>query len=1386
MAIQTFHFADLGTGNRPLYVWSGDDLPDDNTLDPRFLLDPSTESAIFRAQVSQVSISFQTAKTDGTSERVNLSQQWTTGGTATYTNPVAGAITIPAASMASSTGRYNFQFGAESDARAWFRRFQFATDRTLTITLDDGVPTQAVQDLSVGRPVSIRFGRPGATEISPDYDIILPASEGTYDTDDSLGNTRQFNLWSGEFGDSTYPIIHAVFGLARLDDDSTNVGEVFAIVSFANSALTTVQGGTVLLTARGHSITLSNIRDALDNASQFYAEGDEALAWVENVLVPGEVPDLTVRFQPLPERRPSRFLPYLPQYLSTSRPHAFAHAEFILLESSVGKPVAQVKRAVRPITQTIAVSQPNGQRLTYAEPFPASLTWTLGARNRTRTGGTIWEWNDDDVNLPPPFGTDAERAKDRTRIGSDRILITGPGNQNLGFTDRFSTTGSMTLSSPAVGSVTFQRPRFTTAGRFSPTGDAWTAWWTAFSADAANELSIRFYIPGPETSLSVGRPLGVKDRTKYGTPLPLTQAQAVGRPARTVFGRPRAITAEQSVGQPRGYIPKVAAAPIRQVLRTGRPHAFAHAEFVAQYLSVGRPGVSTTRAVRPIAQSLSVGRPLAYGTIEAIRQVLSVGRPRGYIPKVAAYPITQTLRTGRPHGFAHAEFVALVQSVGRPVARVKRAVQAIGLRQALGRPIAQVKRAVQAITQAQATGRPAAILFGVPGSSIGGGATTTESHNFGARTLVRPDANATWQFNANLTLPEPIMTSSASPITQAHVRANQLRFITTGGANPGFSAAYLARGRTTWTRVGGSSFTVVGAAFDHIGRYDPSGDDGYAEWWAEFSASAASNLSVTWELESDGFQPVLVQQQAVGRPEGRTRIIGEAMPLRLNQSVGRPHAFAHAEFVAQYLSVGRPGVSTSRSVRPIRQALAVGRPHAFAHAEFVAQYLSVGRPRGYIPKVAAAPITQSLSVSIPDGVKKRFAVGKAITQAQAVGRPRALRRSVGLQAITNAVATGRPIARVKRAVQAIALALRTGRPHPFARGASLAGALSVGRPRGYIPKVAAAPIRQALAVGRPHAFAHAEFVALEQSVGRPRAVTTRAARPITQSLAVGRPHAYSHTETIVLEQSVGRPRGYIPKVAAHAITLAQAVGRPASVRVAAARPISLRQAVSRPISRVTRAVQAITILQSVGRPHAVAHAAVIALEQSVGRPMAFVSRAVRAITATLATGRPQGVRKRIGHALPITYRQSVGRPLAPVPRAVQPITQAQSVSRPAAVLYVAARPVRLLSRAGPARGYIPAVAAHSITQRQRTGRPVGERLRSGSGLPITTRLRTGRPIGYRPAVARPITQRLAVSQPDRYFPRRNPKRQADADASLRAVRSSGRLRGVRATSRLSA
>ena len=1204
------------------------------------------------------------------------------------------------------------------------------------------------------------------------------------------------------------------------------------------------------------------------------------------------------------------------------------------------------KADLNPIAMEMATGTPSGQRLKIGTPFPASLTWDLGSRNRTRSGGSIWEWNDDDVALPPPFGDHPDIEKDRTRIGADRIQITDPDNDNLGFTDQFETTGSMTLwspSAPLVGSITFEHPTFSASGRFTPTGHPdWSAWWTAFSANTSHELSIRFDIPGPVVELAAGRPEGQS----------------------SIVGEPMPIAMDFAVGRPRGFFPKLRAQPIALEAATGKPHAFAHAEFIlleqdvgrplvkqfgrpgsappvdaiperdwgdvggagSPYFStwdfrpgsnafnvsevfpnisgvsgggsnpqisggilvrpapamplavgmvltlsahngeirlrhspasfetgresftfrgtevdawvnafwdedgnpgsavrfhlqfevfrpflaleadagrpiaqvkravqpiaaesaVGRPGVSTTRAVQPIAfeaavgrpegqtritgigepiaLELSVGRPQPYGHGAGITLDMGLGRPRGYITKVAAHAIAIEEGLSRPHAFAHAEFIQTDMAVGRPRAQVKRAVQPLAMEQALG--------------------RPAAILFGEPGSTTAG-TTTTESHNFGRYTLIRSDANSTWQFNANLTLPVPIMTASASPIVQAHVRANQVRFITTGGANPGFSDAFNTTGRLTLTRVGGSSFNIVGPNFDHLGRMDPSGLDGYSEWWSAFSAGGTlSQLEVTWELDSAGFVPFLAQEHAVGRPEGRTRLIADPMPLAQELAVSRPHAFAHAEFVQQDLAVGRPGVSTTRAVQPIALEASVGRPHAFAHAEFILLEQGVGRPRGYIPAVAAHAITQEMAVERPDGLKQRVAVGQPILLQQAVGRPRGYIPKVAAQGIAAEAVSGRPIALVRRAVEGIALEHVAGKPQVYSGGAEITLEQVTGRPRGYIPKVAAQGISLEQSTARPHAFAHAEFILLEQAVGRPRISTSRAARPIAQEGAVGRPHTLRAVEAIAQEAAVGRP-GVSTSRATRPIAQEGAVGRPAPVVQGRPRPITMGMAVGRPVAQVKRAMLPIVLEDAVGRPaalvartalpivletavgkpHAFGHAASIVLGAGVGRPVAQVKRAMLPIAAQMATGRPQGFRNRIAHGMPVFLDNATGRPNAQVKRAV--------------------RPLAWNAVTGRARGYLPSVAARGITLASATARPHGERLRTTPAIPAVVACSVGRANGYIQIVARFSAFETATGRPQRYFPRRNPLAQATADARAEMVNTHATVQAVTATTRAS-
>ena len=983
-------------------------------------------------------------------------------------------------------------------------------------------------------------------------------------------------------------------------------------------------------------------------------------------------------------------------------------AEGFSVEASVGRPRATIHGEAEGITVGATTGRPRGYKPSVAangftvEASQRQVTGfnrhfayvefshvvAFGVRDRTRSGGSVWEWNNRDIM--PPFPVGDNTAITVLRLRSDQFRVTGTENTLAGLGADFVRHGDLVISSPAAGEfhITPDVGRFDSAGRIRLAGDEWDTWWTTFSADATNELTVEWFFHGLEPVVSVGRPLGVKDPTRYGLPLPATTELSVGQPVAVVIGEAEAIASEQSVG-----------------------------------------------------------------------------RPRGFITKVAAQPIAFELSASRPHGFAHAEFIQTDMAVGRPNA--------------------QVKRAVNPVAYEQAVGRPAAILFGIPGSSVEG-EETSETHNFGRYTLIRPDANSTWQFNANLSLPQPIMTATASPITQAHVRGNQVRFITTGGANPGFSDAFNASGRLTLARAGAASFTIVGPNFDHLGRMDPSGLDGYSEWWASFMIGGTlSQLEVTWELETSGFQPFIRHELSTGMPEGRTQVIAEPLPIALDNALGRPHAFAHAEFILLENLVGRPGVSTSRAAQPIAQELDEGRPHAFAHAEFVQTDMAVGRPRGYIPKVATHPIAQVLQTDMPDGVKKRFAVGMPIAKVESVGRPRGFIPKIAAGPIALESELGRPLAVVKRSAQPIALEMDVGEVQPYAHGAGITCAQDVGRPRGYIPAVAAQAIALELSTSRPHAFAHAEFILLIHDVGRPGVDTTSGARAIAHELAVGKPQNLREVDAIALDMRLGRPRGYIPAVAAHPIALGFSVRRPSGLTQARTMPAVLEHPVGRPISRVKRGLQPIALDMATGKPHSFNHGVAIAIENDIGRPLGFVKRSARPITLEMVSSMPEGARKRIARGLGITLGNRTGRPRAFVTRAPRRIALGMALGRPASILFTTGRSLTLDAITGRPRGYSESVAGLPIYTRMAVGLPHGERVRTTPAIPGVVEMSVDMPIGYIEAVAREAIIEAITGRPRRYFPRRNPIAQASADIRAGEIRNHSTVDPVVTTTRAS-
>ena len=1148
--------------------------------------------------------------------------------------------------------------------------------------------------------------------------------------------------------------------------------------------------GLIRLSYAGGSRVFDIAESAIDDDAEPYAwqfPGSENAVWMRGLLdalvddsttpitIELAVPDGTIVMRatlgnPQGVRQRTGNAQGLSVAASVGRPRAtvIGQAEGLSVNASVGAAEGYIGVGyAQGLTVEANVARPNGQKLTFAQPFPAQLLWELEARNRTRAGGRTWEWNDDDLTLPPPFGTHAENEKDRTRINETTIRITDPDNNSLGFTTRLATTGAMTLwspSDPAIPRIRFTAPSFSANGTFNPTGHAgWADWWTAFSADITHELNILWEIPGIIINFAVGRPLGEKDRTKYGLPESIASAFSVGQPIARV---------------------KRAVNPVAMESVPGHPHAYAHAEFIQLSSAVGRPIARVKRAVQPIASAFSTG--------SVIVRV-----------KRAVHPITAVFAVGHPQTPSGADPLVLEHSLGQPIAQVKRAVEAIALAfstsrphafahaefiqidSAVGRPIARVKRAVQPATLEFAPGRPAAILFGVPGSRTAG-ETVSESHNFGRYTLIRPDANSTWQFDANLTLPEPIMTASASPIAQAHVRANQIRFIRTGGQNPGFSDAFNASGRLTVARVGGSSFTITGPNFDHLGRMDPSGLEGYSEWWTAFSGGGTlSQLEVTWELDAAGFRPHMTFESAVGRPESRTVVVGEPMPLVAALSVGRPHGFAHAEFIASEFAVGRPrGYLPSVAAQPIASGFTTGKPHAFAHAEFIAAELSVGRPRGYLPKVAAGqissafvtgqpivlvrraaqPITAEFAVGMPEGEKRRVASAISIASELAAGRPRGYSETVAAHAISTEFQVGSPLAIVRRAAQPITAELVVGHPHAYAHGAGVQAELAVGRPRGYSETVAAHAITSAFSTSSPHAFAHAEFILFRSALGRPRGYITKvAAQGRALELSTGRPYTLVQGTAIVATLSVGRPRGRIAGVAAHAITAELSLGRPELLL--ATRGITLELSAGRPIALVRRAAKPLRMVSALGRPGALAHATEVVSELSVGRPVALVLRAAQGIASEFSLGMPEGIRLRIARAQGITAELSPGRPYAfPV---IFPATVEHVPGRPSAIRYGVPGTLASGLVVGRPRGYSESVAAHAIASQWQTGLVIGERVRTSPAIDVVYEFMVGRPLGYFQAVALGIESEWLLGAPQRYFPRRRhdgvPERDARAE-----------------------
>ena len=319
---------------------------------------------------------------------------------------------------------------------------------------------------------------------------------------------------------------------------------------------------------------------------------------------------------------------------------------------------------------------------------------------------------------------------------------------------------------------------------------------------------------------------------------------------------------------------------------------------------------------------------------------------------------------------------------------------------------------------------------------------------------------------------------------------------------------------------------------------------------------------------------------------------------------------------------------------------------------------------------------------------------------------------------------------------------------------------AVGRPRGYSESVAANPIgwewdnekvvalvkrgvrgiAAEFATGKPYPFARGATLAAEFAVGRPRGYSESvAAAPIAADFSVSRPHGFAHAEFIVAEFAVGQPRVSV-KRAVRELSLELATGKPASVRIGFVQSIRVRFRVRRVRAESTKAARPITA------------------DFAQGKPIAFIPK----------TGLP--------NAIDSLY--STGKPIAFVKRGANPIYVDLSVGTPRAIDYAHIEEILSEWAVGRPRGYLPSVGAVALSFGAQVGMPLGERVRIAQVRGITFEFDVGMPEALVEAIALGNVIGFELSNPESYYPTRNPMRQAAADVAAEAVMLSVRADAV--------
>ena len=157
-------------------------------------------------------------------------------------------------------------------------------------------------------------------------------------------------------------------------------------------------------------------------------------------------------------------------------------------------------------------------------PAMSSAALDLGPADAIQQSGTRWAW----THLAAPF-TDPRLSTgvlDSFRMKADRILIDDAGGSQPGFTPLATERGSLILLSPLIGHVEVPLSLLAESGRINPSGvvAGWDDWWTAFSAADDNPLRVWFVLG----DLVMAPPSPVADGQRANAAQPLSLGFGVG------------------------------------------------------------------------------------------------------------------------------------------------------------------------------------------------------------------------------------------------------------------------------------------------------------------------------------------------------------------------------------------------------------------------------------------------------------------------------------------------------------------------------------------------------------------------------------------------------------------------------------------------------------------------------------------------------------------------------------------------------------------------------------------------------------------------------------------------------------------------------------------